>query len=183
VLPVWRLHRHVGMGGDKFVSAVAGDDVEQKLGDEVRERWEKLFDELIDEVAPFEGARELMEDLKGRGHPVVLASSAIKKHLEHFLELLDARSLADGWTTKDDVEASKPDPDLVCAALEKAGTSDGVMIGDTPWDIEAARRAGVETICVITGGFSRHELIEAGAVAVYESVGELRQHLDETPLS
>jgi HAD superfamily hydrolase (TIGR01549 family) len=183
VLPVWRLHRHVGMGGDKFVSAVAGDAVEEQLGDELRERWEKLFDELIDEVAPFEGARELMEDLKGRGHPVVLASSAIKKHLDHFLELLDAKDLADAWTTKDDVEASKPEPDLVSAALEKAGTEDAVMIGDTPWDVEAARRAGIETICVITGGFSEHELRDAGAAAVFESVAELREHLDETALS
>jgi HAD superfamily hydrolase (TIGR01549 family) len=183
VLPVWLLHRHVGMGGDKFVAAVAGDDVEQRLGDDVRESWERLFDEVIDEVAPFEGARELMEDLKERGHPVLLASSAIKKHLDRFLDLLSARGVVDGWTTKDDVEASKPDPDLVQAALDKAGTDDAVMIGDTPWDVEAARRAGIETICVITGGFSEQELRDAGAVAVYESVSELRRNLDETPLS
>jgi HAD superfamily hydrolase (TIGR01509 family) len=183
VLPVWRLHRHVGMGGDKFVAAVAGDDVEKRLGDEVRKSWEQLFDELIDEVEPFDGARQLMADLKARGHAVVLASSAIEKHLDHFLDVLHARGLADGWTTKDDVEASKPDPDLVNAALEKVGSREAVMIGDTPWDVEAARRAGIETICVITGGFSEHELREAGALAVFESVAELRERLDETPLA
>jgi HAD superfamily hydrolase (TIGR01509 family) len=183
VLPVWRLHRHVGMGGDKFVAAVAGEDVERRLGDDLRKSWERCFDELIDEVAPFEGARELMGDLKERGHPVVLASSAIQKHLDHFLDLLDARGVADGWTTNDDVEASKPDPDLVRAALEKAGTAAAVMIGDTPWDVEAAWRAGIETICVITGGFSEQELREAGAVAVFESVAELRKRLGETALS
>ena len=183
MLPVWRLHRHVGMGGDKFVAALAGDEVEERLGDELRDEWERLFGELIDEVEPLEGARQLIEDLKGRGLTVVLATSAIDEHLDHFLDLLDARELADGWTTKDDVEASKPDPDLVRAALGKAKTRDAVMVGDTPWDVEAARKAGLETVCIMTGGFSEQELREAGAVAVFESVQELRERLDETPLS
>jgi HAD superfamily hydrolase (TIGR01549 family) len=183
VLPIWRLHRHVGMGGDKFVPAVAGDEAEERIGNAVRDRWEELFDELIDEVAALDGAHELIRDLKGRGHPVVLASSSIEKHLEHYLDLMDAREVADGWTTKDDVEQTKPEPDLVEAALAKAGTRDAVMVGDTPWDIEAARRAGIDTVCVITGGFSEQELRDAGAVAVFESVEELRRRLDETPLS
>ena len=183
MLPVWRLHRHVGMGGDKFVAAVAGDDVEARLGDELRDRWEKFFDGLIEEVAPLDGAHELLVELKQRGRAVVLASSSIQKHLDHFLDLLDAREITDGWTTKEDVEATKPDPDLVRAALEKAGTEAAVMIGDTPWDVEAARRAGLQTICVITGGFSEQELRDAGAVGVYDSPEELRRHLDETPLS
>jgi HAD superfamily hydrolase (TIGR01549 family) len=183
VLPLWRLHRHVGMGGDKFVPAVAGEEVEERIGDALRERWEELFDEVIDEVAAFEGASELLRDLKERGHSVVLASSSIQKHLDHFLDLIDARDVADAWTTKDDVEASKPEPDLVSAALERADGRDAVMIGDTPWDIEAARRAGLDTVCVISGGFSEQELRDAGAVAVFESVGELRVRLDETPLS
>ena len=182
VLPMWRLHRHVGMGGDKFVSAVAGDEVEERLGDHLRDAWEKRFDELIDETEPLAGARELIEELKRRGHPMVLASSAIERHVDAFLDRLDARELAGGWTTKDDVEASKPDPDLVEAALAKAGTRDAVLIGDTPWDVEAARKAGIETICVVTGGFSRQELEEAGATAVYESLVALREDLDETAL-
>jgi len=171
------------MGGDKFVAAVAGNDVEGRLGDELRERWEKLFDELIEEVAPLDGAHELLAELKRRGHAVVLASSAIQKHLDFFLELLDAQDLTDGWTTKDDVEATKPEPDLVEAALDKAGGKDAVMIGDTPWDVEAASRAGIQTICVITGGFSEQELKDAGAVGVFESPEALRKQLDETPLS
>jgi HAD superfamily hydrolase (TIGR01549 family) len=183
LLPIWRLHRHIGMGGDKFVPAVAGDDAESNIGEAVRERWEELFDELIDEVAALEGAHELMRDLKERGHSVVLASSSIEKHLERFLDLMNARDVADGWTTKDDVEETKPEPDLVKAALAKAGTDDAVMVGDTPWDIEAAKRAGLETVCVITGGFSERELLDAGAAAVFESVDELRHRLDETPLS
>ena len=183
VLPLWRLHRHVGMGGDKYVAALAGDDVEERLGEALREDWERIFDELIGEVEPLAGARDLIVELKQRGHTVVLASSAIQNHLDAFLEKLDARELPDGWTTKDDVEASKPDPDLVEAALAKAGVRDAVMVGDTPWDCEAARRAGVATICVMTGGFSEQELREAGAVAVFESIDELRTRLDETPLA
>jgi HAD superfamily hydrolase (TIGR01549 family) len=177
VLPVWRLHRHVGMGGDQFVEAVAGKRAEEQLGDKLRERWEKLFDGVIDEVAPLDGAHDLVADLKARGTRVVLASSAVEKHVDHFLDLLDARDLADAWTTKDDVEKSKPEPDLVRAALEKAGTDDALMIGDTPWDIEAARKAGLETVCLVTGGFSEQELRDAGAIDVFESVQALRESL------
>jgi HAD superfamily hydrolase (TIGR01549 family) len=184
VLPMWRLHRQVGMGGDKYVAAVAGDEVEHRIGDDVRDAWEKQFDKLIDEVAPFFGAHELLAELKRRGHVVVLASSSIKKHTEHFVDLLDASELVDAWTTKDDVDATKPEPDLVRAALEKAGTDDGVMVGDTPWDIEAARKAGLDTLAVRTGGaYTAQELLDAGAAAVFESVEELRGRLDETPLS
>ena len=179
MLPVWRLHRHVGMGGDKYVAAVAGEEVEERLGDELRDRWEELFDELIGEVAPLEGAHDLIADLKESGRTVVLASSSIERHLDHFLDLLDARELLDGWTTKDDVEATKPEPDLVQAALEKAGSDDSTMLGDTPWDVEAARKAGLETVCLVTGGFSAQELQEAGAAAVFESVEELRGRLGD----
>ena len=183
VLPLWRLHRHVGMGGDKYVGALAGEEVEQRLGDKLRERWEQLFDDVIAEVEPLEGSREFVGELKERGHDVVLASSSIERHLDVFLDKLAVREATDAWTTKDDVEASKPDPDLVEAALAKAGTREAIMVGDTPWDCEAARRAGIETIAVITGGFSEQELREAGAVAVFESLTELRTRLDETPLA
>ena len=182
VIPVWRLHRHVGMGGDKFVSAVGGDEVEERLGDGLRERWEAHFDRMLDETEPLEGARDLIAELKRRGSAVVLASSAVEKHVEAFLDKLDAREVADDWTTKDDVEASKPAPDLVRVALDMAGTDDAVMVGDTPWDAEAARNCGLETIAVLTGGYGEQELRDAGAVAVFESVEELRRRLGETPL-
>jgi len=181
-LPMWRLHRHVGMGGDKYVAALAGDDVESRYGDELRAEWQRLFNELLPEVAPVDGARELIVDLKERGHEVVLASSAVREHFDAFVDKLQVRDLVDSSTTKDDVEASKPDPDLVDAALAKARGADAVMVGDTPWDVEAARRAGVATICVITGGFSEQELRDAGAALVVESVADLRARLDETAL-
>jgi HAD superfamily hydrolase (TIGR01549 family) len=172
------------MGGDKYVAAVAGKQVDEQIGDHVRDEWEKQFDAVIDEVAAFAGAHDFVAALKERGHGVVLASSSIAKHTEHFVDLLDVRELVDDWTTKDDVDATKPEPDLVQAAMAKAGTDDAVVVGDTPWDIQAARKAGVATIAVLTGGaYSERELRDAGAVAVFPSVTELRDHLDETPLS
>jgi HAD superfamily hydrolase (TIGR01509 family) len=182
VLPLWQIHRAVGMGGDQLVPALVGPEVDREQGDAVREARDGLYRELIDEVAPLDGAHELIADLKQRGLRVVLASSSPQDELDHYLELLDARELADAWTTKDDVEATKPAPDLVVAALDKAGTRSAVMVGDTRWDIEAARHAGIETVCVITGGWSELELRDAEAVAVFESVQELRERLDETPL-
>jgi HAD superfamily hydrolase (TIGR01509 family) len=182
VLPLWRIHRHIGMGGDQLIAALTDDETENDHGDSIRDAEKGLYMELIEEVEPFEGARGLIEDLKSRGHPVVLASSAKAEEIDHYLDLLDARELADDWTTSADVESTKPHPDLVCAALEKAETDDAVMIGDTPWDVKAAKGAGVETITVLTGGFSEQELTDAGAIAVYESVAALREDLDRTPL-
>jgi HAD superfamily hydrolase (TIGR01509 family) len=183
VLPLWRIHRHVGMGGDQLVPALVGEVIDAERGEDIRGARDEEYSKLIDEVAPLEGARRLMEDLGARGQTVVLASSSPQDEIDHYLDLLDARGLADCWTTKDDVEATKPEPDLVRAALDKAGAEEGVMVGDTPWDIEAASKAGVETVCVITGGFSEQELREAGAAAVFESVEELRRRLDETALA
>lgn len=180
---IWRIHRHIGMGGDQLVDAVAGHGVERERGDEIRAAEDELYMELIDEVRPFDGARELIGELKRRGDPVVLASSAKQDEVDRYLDLLEARELAHGWTTAADVEATKPEPDLVRAALDAAGTDDAVMVGDTTWDVEAAARAGLETLAVLTGGYSAAELRDAGAVAVFDSVFELRSSLDGTPLA
>ena len=178
---MWRVHRHIGMGGDQFVTAVAGEDVEQRIGDELRDASADEFKKLRDECVPLEGARELVEEVVRRGHAVVLASSSNEDDLTHFLEQIGVEDLVQ-YTTADDVERSKPHPDVVNAALEKAGTDDAVMVGDSRWDVEAAARAGLETVCVITGGWSEQELRDAGAIAVFESLVALRERLDETPL-
>jgi len=180
--PMWRIHRHIGMGGDQLVAAVAGQALERESGDSIREAEKRLYEELIDEVSPFEGARELLDELKRRGHDVVLASSAKQEEVEHYVDLLDARGLADSWTTSADVERTKPAPDLVAVAMQRAGALSAVMVGDSTWDIEAAARAELKTLAVLTGGFSEAELLDAGAVAVFESLVDLRLGLDSTPL-
>lgn len=179
---MWRIHRHIGMGGDQLVGAVAGDDVEQRLGDVLRDAVRAEFARLRDECEPLEGAHDLCVALKRRGLAVVLASSSNKDDLEHFLDELDVRDVVDDWTTGDDVERTKPHSDVIDVALERTGTRDAVMVGDSRWDIDAAARAGLQTICVTTGGWSVQELTDAGAAAVFGSLVELRERLDDTPL-
>ena len=181
-LPIWRIHRAIGMGGDQLVSGLCGDAVEEELGEDIRAAEKALYMSVIGEVVPLEGARALMEDLKRLDRRIVLASSAKPDEVEHYLDLLDARGLADAWTSAGDVERTKPEPDLVESALEKIGGGEAVMVGDSTWDCEAAGNAGVTTIAVLTGGFSEQELTEAGAVAVYRSIEELRQGLHQSPL-
>jgi HAD superfamily hydrolase (TIGR01509 family) len=184
-LALWRIHRHIGMGGDQLVTALTDERIERERGDGIRAAETELYLELIDEVEPMDGAHELICELGRREHIVVLASSAKQDEVDHYLDLLDARELADAWTTSADVEATKPEPDLVNAALERVGGSpeDAVMVGDTPWDVHAARDAGVDTVAVLSGGFAIEELRESGAVSVFESVAELLEGLDDTPLA
>ena len=183
VLPVWRLHRHIGMGGDQYVRAVAGDEAERDHGEELRDAHSEEFEKLRDECAVLEGAVSLLAELRGRGLTLVVASSSSKEDAEYFLDKLGGTDAVDGYTTKDDVERTKPNPDPIHAALEKAGTGDGVMFGDSGWDVESAAKAGLETVCVITGGWSEQELRDAGAVAVFDSIPQLIEHLDDTPFA
>jgi HAD superfamily hydrolase (TIGR01549 family) len=182
VLPLWRIHRHIGMGGDQLVGALCGDEVERERGDDIRATEKDRYFALIDEVRPLEGARGLIEDLKGKGREVVLASSAKPEEVDHYLDLLNAHDLADGWTTSGDVEATKPHPDLIRAALDRVRADRAVMVGDSTWDCAAARNAGVETLAVLTGGFSAQELFDAGALSVFGSLTELRDRLAGTAL-
>jgi HAD superfamily hydrolase (TIGR01509 family) len=182
-LPVWRIHRAIGMGGDQLVGALAGDEVEQQMGDDIRTAEKVLYLAMIHEVRPLPGARRLLDTLTERGHRVVLASSAKEQEIEHYLDLLGAREIVDAWTSSADVEKTKPEPDLVQTALEKVGGGDAVMIGDSVWDVEAAKRAGIPTVAVRTGGFGHDELAAAGAACVFESLDELIESLEDTPLT
>ena len=184
--PVWRIHRLIGMGGDQLVAALGGDDVEARIGDAARERWVEEADPMMGETALLPGARELIVALKERGHRVVLASSGKPHHVDRALDLLDARDLADAWTTSDDVEQTKPAPDLLQVALEKLGEpvdAPSVVIGDSVYDVEAAKNAGMPAIVVRSGGFGDDELRDAGAIAVYDTPADLTAALDDTDLS
>jgi HAD superfamily hydrolase (TIGR01549 family) len=173
------IHRAIGMGGDRLVAAVTDDDVEDQHGDAIRARWEQEYDGMIGETRLFDGAIELLAGLREAGLKVVLASSSIPKHADHALELLRADEHADAWTTSEDAEASKPDPELLDEALEKVGGGRAVMIGDAVWDVVAATRRGDPTIGLLSGGYGRQELVDAGAIAVFAYPRDLLEHLDE----
>jgi HAD superfamily hydrolase (TIGR01509 family) len=184
--PIWRIHRLIGMGGDQLVAALGGDELEERIGEEARERWVAEADPLMDEIAVLPGARDLLVALKGRGHRVVLASSGKPHHVDRYLDLLDARDLADDWTSSEDVEQTKPAPDLLETALRKLGEpadADSVLVGDSVWDVEAAKNAGMPALVVRSGGFGDDELRGAGAVAVFDTPADLVAALDDTPLA
>ena len=182
VLPLWRIHRHVGMGGDLLVPALVGDPCEAEKGDELRQAHGEEYDRLVGEVSALEGAHELLATLHEQRHEIVLASSSQRKYLDRYLDLLDAHDLIDAATTADDVERSKPAPELIQVAKEKARTDAVAMVGDSPWDIEAAQRAGLPCVALLTGGYSECELLDTGAEIVFASLVELREHVSETSL-
>ena len=172
---MWRVHRHIGMGGDKIVAALTSEEVERREGEEIRAAEGEAYGELIGEVEPMAGARELIAALREDGATVVLASSAKQEEVDHYLDLLEARDLVDGWTTAADVEQTKPAAELVEVALAKASGGPALMVGDSTWDVKSASAAGIPTLAVLTGGFSEAELREAGAVRVVESIATLRE--------
>lgn len=178
-VPLWRVHAALGMGGDRLVPAVAGDEVEREHGSEIRDAWEKEYDALLDEVRLLPGARALLDALRHRGIAPVLASSAIPRHADRAFELLDTERRAEAATTAEDAEESKPDPELIIAAIERVRGSDACVVGDSVWDVEAAVRADLPAYAVLSGGTGRGELMEAGARAVYADPADLLDHLDD----
>ena len=181
VLPMWRIHRHQGMGGDQLIPALIGDEKTEEQGESIKDAEKDLYAELIDEIEPVDGARDMIVKLRELDHFVVLASSAKEEEVEHYLELLDVGEEVDAWTSSADVDATKPEPDLVQAALDKGPHEKGIMVGDTIYDIEAAARIDIDSIAVMTGGVGRDELEEAGAAFIFDSVRELTEQIGETP--
>jgi HAD superfamily hydrolase (TIGR01549 family) len=179
----WRVHRAVGMDGGKLVERLIGAAA-GTVGDQVQDEQGRLYAGSAGRLRRFAGARELLIELHRRGHPVVLASSAPQSELDALLPVLDADQVIDAVTTGEDADLAKPDPGIVQIAVVRAGvTADhAVLVGDAVWDMEAARRAGVRSIGVLSGGYGRDELLTAGAAAVYEDVADLLAHLDSSPL-
>jgi HAD superfamily hydrolase (TIGR01509 family) len=176
-VPAWRIHRHVGMGGDQFVPAVIGEEVDRDNGEALRQAHSGAYMEMIDEVVPLPGAAELLQELAAEDLSVVLASSAKEAEVDHYLDLLEARGLVDAWTTSADVEQTKPEPDLIEAAMEKSGEEGPwLMVGDSVWDVHAAANAEIPILGVLTGGFSEAELRDAGATEVVESIEAVRRN-------
>jgi HAD superfamily hydrolase (TIGR01549 family) len=173
---IWEIHRHIGMGGDQLVESLVGEEGEKECGDELRDAHSEAYSELIDETEAMEGASELIAELDDAGATVILASSAQKEELDHYVELLDAGERIAGATSSADAERTKPHPELVQTALDKYGNGGpALMIGDSTWDVKAAKAAEVPTLALLTGGFSEAELRDAGAVEVKRSLAKLRE--------
>ena len=180
---VWRIHRGIGMDSEKMLTSLVGDDA--SLHEAATREHARLYGETADRLRPISGARELLEELVRRGLTVVLATSAPQPELDALLAVLQPGDAVDAVTSAEDVDDAKPDPDIIATALAKASSTadEAVMVGDAVWDMEAARRAGVTPIGVLSGGTSADLLRAAGAVAVYDDVAELLTALDGSPLN
>jgi len=175
----------VGKGGDNLVPTLLPDLSEEEQERIAAGHGPRYRDNYMDRVRPFPGARELLARAKEEGFTVALATSANPEELDHYVELLDAADLIDLTTSKGDVEATKPAPDIFAAAVKKASVrpEEALVIGDTPYDVLAAKRAGVGAIGLLSGGFSEEDLRAAGAVAVYRDAAELLARWERSPIA
>jgi HAD superfamily hydrolase (TIGR01509 family) len=185
-LPVsaWRVHRGIGMDGTSLVRTLA-EDASQDTLDRLKDGHSRFYKESTALLALLPGARDLLSWVASQGLQVVLATSAPEDELATLREILDSEDIISAVTSSEDVDTAKPKPDIVRVALDRAGVTaqDAVFVGDAVWDCEAAKRAGVPSIGLLSGGSSRAELLDAGAAVVYEDAGDLLAHLDSTRIA
>ncbi|HET7196413.1 MAG TPA: HAD family hydrolase [Nocardioides sp.] len=178
-IPSWRIHRAIGVGGDKLVEQLAGPAVENAVGDDVRKLHGMRFEDQLPHVTPTAGAPDLLEALRGRDLNVVVASSGEREVTERLLSVLGAAEHLHAWVSGDQAESSKPDSDLLQLAIEKVSGNAALVIGDTVWDVESANKCDFPCVGVLTGGVSHAELREAGALDVRESPAAITTDLDD----
>jgi HAD superfamily hydrolase (TIGR01549 family) len=179
-----QIHSQIGKGGDNLVPSLLPGlctAVEARLTEAEGEIYKREF---LRRVQPFDGAKKALKRLAQRGHTLVLASSASRAEVEFYVDLLDADGLLTGTTSRDDVRSSKPCPDIFTAALAlTAGPPESaIVVGDSPYDIIAARRGRIDAIAVLSGGFEREELALCRPVAIYQTVAELEAKYETSPL-
>jgi len=179
-VPMSSIHPLIGMGTDQLVERALGRESE-----EASEGHPKHYEPFKEEIKAFPGAADLLRELARRGARVVLATSSDEEDLERLREAIDAEEAIDDAVSNGDVEHSKPAPDIFEAALNKFGLDPArtLVVGDTRWDVEAAAKLDLGVVCVLTGGSTREQLEQAGAVAVYSDVAELLAELDSSPLA
>lgn len=183
-MDAWRVHRGQGMGSSHLVATLLGEAADQ-VGEQAKQYHSERYQRSSELLRAFDGARELVTAVAQRGARVVLATSAAPEELAVLRSILDIEDAVAEITAAEDVEAAKPEPDVVHVALQRAGVSPerAVFVGDTVWDVQACAKAGVACVGVLTGGISAGELTDAGAVAVYEDCRALLRELDASPLA
>ena len=178
-----RIHRSIGMDGSTLLESLA-EHADEDTRARLKDLHSKYYQETTSLLRPLPGARELLEAVDNLGLQIILATSAPDDELSILREVLASDDLVSAVTSSNDVDTAKPEPDIVQVALERAGVeaADAVFVGDTVWDIEACKRAGVPTIALLSGGVSRDELETAGAQAVFDNPRDLCKHLDSTAI-
>lgn len=182
-VPYARLRSSIGMGGDKLLPRTTGLQSNSREGKKISAKREEIFTQrYLPKIQAFPGTRELLQRMRDSGLKLAAASSAKQSELNALLQLVGARYLIETETSASDAKHSKPNPDIVEAALDRLGlpANEVVMLGDTPYDIEAARKIGIDTIAFRSGGWDDHEL--AGAIAIYNDPADLLEHYDTSPL-
>ena len=179
------IHGQIGKGADLLVPALS-PGVEEGMANALGEAHGAIFKAShLDHVKPFPSAHDLLASTKAAGRRVVLASSASQSELDHYIDILDARDIVDASTSIDDVATSKPAPDIFAVALKKVGVepSEAIVVGDSPYDVEGAQRAGMQTVALRSGGFFDEELKAAGAAAIYDDATALLAAFESSPLA
>ena len=176
----WRIHAAIGMDSAKLLDALLGDSAEE-LGDRAKDLHSKYYERLADGLRPLNGARELVAEVARRGQRPVLATSAPEDELAILRRVLDVEENVFAITSSEDVQTAKPEPDIVHVALERAGVDadDAVFVGDSLWDVKAAVTAGVRCVGLRTGGTGALELLDAGALAVFDDPRDLLENYEE----
>jgi HAD superfamily hydrolase (TIGR01509 family) len=181
------VHGQMGKGGDQLMPVFCSGEELERFGEELERRRVELFKtDYLPRVRPFPRVRELFERIKAAGLRIALASSAKEEELERHKESMRVKDLLEAAASADDAERSKPHPDIFEAALaglKGVRPEEAIVVGDTPYDVEAAAKAGMRTVGLLSGGFGEEALREAGAVAVYRDVSDLLEHYEESPLA
>jgi HAD superfamily hydrolase (TIGR01509 family) len=180
-VPCWRILGLIGRSGSELVRILLGDELADAHGSHVEKLHTRYFVDSASAVRPLPGARELLEAIAELGWRAVLATSAGEEELSVLRDALNAEDLICAVTSAADAKRAKPHPDIVASALQRieADPAEAVMLGDTVWDVQAGRRAGVPTAAVLSGGIGREALEHAGAAAIYAGPLEVRAHLEE----
>jgi HAD superfamily hydrolase (TIGR01509 family) len=185
-VPYDDVRSQIGKGGDQLLPVFLSQDELARFGEDLSEYRDGLYRrEYLQQVKPFPGARDLLARLKQAGSAVGLASSAKRMELGYYLRMVGGAAFVDAATTAEDADRTKPFPDIFEACLDRLGfeASDAVAVGDSPYDAESARRAGITTVGVLSGGFPEDVLVAAGCTAIYRDVAEILERLASTPLA
>ncbi len=186
-VPVDDIRAQIGKGGDQLMPVFVSREMVEEHGEDMEKFRANLFKEkYFPKANGFPGVRELFQRIRSEGGKIVLASSCKAEELDRHVDLAGVPDLIDAATTSDDAERSKPFPDIFEAAMERLDgidTADALVVGDSPYDAEAARKAGLKTVGLLAGGFSEEELRNAGAIAIYKDPADLLRNFESSPLS